>query len=436
MASNEEIIWQYLRKQGLSAAGAAGLMGNLYAESGLNPQNLQNTYEKKLGYTDATYTAAVDNGKYTNFVKDSAGYGLAQWTYWSRKQNLLNYAQKLGKSIGDLEMQLGFLMSELASGYKSLLNTLKTTTSVKEASNGVLLQFERPANQGTEVQTKRANYGQVYYDKYAKEGASVSNTNSSLATYTNLTKNKTTLSSKTINRISIHCFVGQVTAKQGVDFFATTTRECSANYVVGYDGSIGLSVEEKDRSWCTSSSANDKQAITIEVASGIAEPYQVTDAAYAALLNLVTDICKRNGKTKVIWNSNKTEALAYTPASNEVILTVHRWFANKSCPGTYLYERHGEIANTVTARLNGKVIKEEDEEMTQDQFNTMMDTWIAQQAEKDPGTWSATERTWAESTGLVKGDEKGRKLYKKFLTREEFVVVLSRFAENIKKGIG
>lgn len=146
MSTNEKRIWNYLLAKGLSAAGAAGLMGNLYAESGLNPQNLQNTYEKKLGYTDAAYTAAVDSGKYQNFVHDSAGYGLAQWTYWSRKQNMLNFARAAGKSIGDLEMQLDFLFEELSTGYRSVLSTLKTATAVRTASDSVLLDFERPAD--------------------------------------------------------------------------------------------------------------------------------------------------------------------------------------------------------------------------------------------------------------------------------------------------
>jgi hypothetical protein len=121
-------------------------MGNLYAESGLNPINLQNTFEKKLGYTDDSYTKAVDSGKYKNFVKDKAGYGLCQWTYWSRKEKLLNFAKEKNKSIGDLQTQLDFLFVELNAGYGSLLNLLKTTKVVKEASNGVLLQFERPAD--------------------------------------------------------------------------------------------------------------------------------------------------------------------------------------------------------------------------------------------------------------------------------------------------
>ena len=167
-STNEQKIWNYLKSKGLNNYGIAGLMGNLYAESALNPQNLQNTYEKSLGYTDAAYTQAVDNGTYTNFVKDSAGYGLAQWTYWSRKQNLFDYAKSVGKSIGDLEMQLDFLWKELSDGYStSVLSVLKTATSILQASNAVLTKYERPADQSTTVQNKRASYGQTYYDKYA-----------------------------------------------------------------------------------------------------------------------------------------------------------------------------------------------------------------------------------------------------------------------------
>lgn len=170
-ANNEERIWNYLKAKGLNDYGVAGCMGNLFAESALKPNNLQNTYEKKLGYTDDEYVAAVDSGKYTNFVRDSAGFGLAQWTYWSRKQNLLNFAKLKNKSIGDLEMQLDFLWKELSESYKSVLNTLKTATSVLAASNDMLLKFERPANQGKSVQKKRAEYGQKYYDKYASQTA-------------------------------------------------------------------------------------------------------------------------------------------------------------------------------------------------------------------------------------------------------------------------
>lgn len=164
--TNAEKIWNFLSGKGLTAYGIAGLMGNLYAESALIPTNLQNSYEKSLGMNDVEYTAAVDSGSYGNFVRDSAGYGLAQWTYWSRKEALLNYAKAAGKSIGDLEMQLGYLVKELA-GYSAVMKVLKSATSVREASDIVLKQFERPADQGESVQKARASYGQKYFDQFA-----------------------------------------------------------------------------------------------------------------------------------------------------------------------------------------------------------------------------------------------------------------------------
>ena len=166
--TNEERIWNYLTAAGMNACGAAGLMGNLYAESGLIPTNLQNTYEKKLGYTDAAYTAAVDSGAYDNFAKDSAGYGLAQWTYHTRKAALLAFAKAAGKSVGDLETQLAFLVKELRESFKLVHYVLVTATDVKTASNVVLLQFEKPADQSAAAKERRAGYGQIYYNRYAK----------------------------------------------------------------------------------------------------------------------------------------------------------------------------------------------------------------------------------------------------------------------------
>lgn len=165
--NNEEKIWNFLSDKGLSSCGIGGLMGNLYWESGLIPTNLENYYEKKLGYTDATYTSAVDKGEYTNFAKDCAGYGLAQWTYHTRKAALLAFSKATGRSVGDLECQLDFLYKELSESFKSLLNALKTATTVRTASDLVLTQFERPANMGESVKKQRAETGQTYYDKYA-----------------------------------------------------------------------------------------------------------------------------------------------------------------------------------------------------------------------------------------------------------------------------
>ena len=156
-----------------NAFGVAGLMGNLFAESALNSQNLQNNGNKALGITDAEFTAAFDAGLYGDdtFIHDGYGYGLAQWTYYSRKKALLEYARSQGKSIGDLTMQLEFLWKELTDGYTSTLEALVSATSVRAASDAMLTKFERPADQSEVVQVKRTGYGQKYYDKYAKAAA-------------------------------------------------------------------------------------------------------------------------------------------------------------------------------------------------------------------------------------------------------------------------
>lgn len=324
-------------------------MGNLKAESSLNPKNLQNTYEKKLGMNDETYTKAVDNGTYTNFVRDSAGYGLAQWTYWSRKQNLLEYAKQKKVSIGDLTMQIEFLIKEI-KGYAGVWKVLTTTKSVREASDAVLLQYERPANQGAEVQEKRAAFGEEYYKQFAG-GNNMGN--STLATYRRITTHKNSGRNHAIDTITPHCIVGQVTAQWCADYFATTDRDASSNYCIGKDGDIAVSVDESDRAWTSSNSANDNRAITIEIASDKVDPYTMTDAAYNALVRLCVDILKRHGKNTLVWKGSKDAAIAYEPKANEMKLTAHRFFANKSCPGDWLYSRYAKLAAEVTKAAGG-----------------------------------------------------------------------------------
>lgn len=163
---NEKTIWDSLKAWIGNEFGVSGLMGNLQAESSLSSNNLQNSYEKSLGMTDDVYTQKVDSGEYKNFVMDKAGYGLAQWTFYTRKQNLYNYAKSTDKSIGDLGMQLEFLKNEITTGYKQTFEILKNAKSVKEASDAVLTQFEKPANQGDDVKAKRAEYGTGFYNKY------------------------------------------------------------------------------------------------------------------------------------------------------------------------------------------------------------------------------------------------------------------------------
>lgn len=167
----EKELWDYFKSKGMNDYGVAGLLGNLYAESGLRANNLQNSFEKKLNITDEEYTRLVDGGNYPDFITDKAGYGLAQWTYHSRKQYLLKKSQEMGTSIGDARMQCEYLMWELETSYPSVFRTLKYAKSVREASDVVLMNFERPADQSEKVQVKRATYGQGYYDKYAGKAA-------------------------------------------------------------------------------------------------------------------------------------------------------------------------------------------------------------------------------------------------------------------------
>ncbi len=173
-------------------------------------------------------------------------------------------------------------------------------------------------------------------------------TNSPLVTYQNLTTHMDENRNHAIDTVTIHCMVGQMTAKECCDYFATTERRCSSNYTVGHDGSIGMSVQEKDRSFCSSSPDNDHRAITIEVASDKEHPYAVTETAYEALITLLVDICRRNGIEKLRWQADPA-LIGQVEKQN---MTVHRWFAAKSCPGEYLYERHGEIAARVNALLD------------------------------------------------------------------------------------
>lgn len=178
-------------------------------------------------------------------------------------------------------------------------------------------------------------------------------TNSSLVSYTKLSPNHSGQRTHSIDRITPHCVVGQLSAESICGCFTSPSRQASCNYGIGTDGRISLCVEEKNRSWCSSSNANDQRAITIECASDRSEPYAMDDKVYASLISLCTDICKRNGKKKLLWFGDKSKTLNYAPKSDEMVITVHRWFANKSCPGNWLYVRLGDLAAKVTANLSG-----------------------------------------------------------------------------------
>lgn len=313
--SNEERIWNYLIGKGVSKHGAAGLMGNLYAESGFKPNNLQNSYEKKLGYTDDSYTTAVDSGTYSNFVHDSAGYGLAQWTYWSRKQNMLEFARAAGKSIGDLEMQLDFLFKELNEGYKSVLAALKAATTVKAASDSVLLNYERPADQSEAVKTKRAGYGQTYYDRFAGTASKPDNGGISMNIIEKiLTKNPCYTAGRkiTVKGLMLHS-VGcpQPSAMVFVNNWnsASYDRACVHAFIDGNSGAVYQTLPWNHRGWHGGGSSNNTH-IGVEMCepacirytnganftcSDKATAQAVAKRTYEAAVELFAYLCKKYG---------------------------------------------------------------------------------------------------------------------------------------------
>ena len=201
--------------------------------------------------------------------------------------------------------------------------------------------------------------------------------NSPLVSYTKISPNKTSPRNHKIDTITIHCVVGQYDLETLGNIFSPPSAQASCNYGISYDGKVGMYVEEKDRSWCSSNRANDNRAITIEVASDTTHPYAVKKAAYDKLIDLLVDICKRNGIPKLLWKADKN-LIGQVDKQN---MTVHRWFENKECPGEYLYSRHGEIARLVNQRLSKGT-----------SINTKNDDYLVQVTAKDlnirqgPGT--------------------------------------------------
>lgn len=199
-------------------------------------------------------------------------------------------------------------------------------------------------------------YGLEQYDGKKEETMS----NSTLVSFTKISPNKTSPRNHKIDTITIHCVAGQCSVETLGNIFGQPSRKASCNYGIGPDGRIGMFVEEKDRSWCSSNASNDHRAITIEVASDTKAPYAVTDAAYNALVDLLVDICRRNGIDSLKWQADKN-LIGQVDKQN---MTVHRWFANKSCPGDYLYNRHAAIALAVNEKLGVEEATEPNEPKT------------------------------------------------------------------------
>ena len=231
-------------------------------------------------------------------------------------------------------------------------------------------------------------------------------TNSPMVSYTKLSPNHSGQRTHSIDRITPHCVVGQCSVERLGNVFLPKSRQASSIYGIGVDGRVGMYVEEKNRSWCSSSAANDQRAVTIECASDNTEPYAFEDAVYQTLIKLCADICKRNGKTKLLWLCDKDKTLNYTPKPDEMMLTIHRWFANKSCPGNWMYARMGNLADKVTAQLREPEIPAKDNVAS---------------------SWSKAAVDWAVSNKLMTGDENGNLMLTAPVTREHFCVMLKRY---------
>lgn len=259
-------------------------------------------------------------------------------------------------------------------------------------------------------------------------------TNSKLVNYTRISPNRSVNRNHKIDTVSIHCVVGQCSVETLGSIFASASKEASSNYGIGYDGRIGLYVEEKDRSWCTSSASNDNRAITIEVASDTYHPYRVKDVAYKSLIKLLVDICKRNGIKKLVWSTNKSERMNHLNGCN---MTVHRDYANKSCPGDYLYNLHGQIAKEVNAQLGSGTSSTAT--TTNKTLYRVRKTWNDAQSQKGAFYDLPNAKKCADKNkGYSVFDESGKAVYtsKAANSTSSFKVQISISDLNIRKGPG
>ena len=264
-------------------------------------------------------------------------------------------------------------------------------------------------------------------------------TNSSLVSYTKLSPNHSGQRTHSIDRITPHCVVGQCSVETLGSIFLPTSRQASCNYGIGVDGRVGMYVEEKNRSWCSSSSANDQRAVTIECASDTTEPYAFKDVVYQKLITLCVDICRRNGKTKLLWLGDKDKTLSYEPKSDEMVLTVHRWFANKSCPGNWMYARMGDLAEKVTAQLGGSSGSTGTEDS---QLYRVRKTWSDSKSQKGAYKILSNAKKCADANqGYSVFDASGNLVYAPASSTSEtsdvpFTVQVSITDLNIRKGPG
>lgn len=439
-------------------------MGNLFAESGLIPTNLQNSYESKLEMNDASYTAAVDNGSYTIFTHDSAGYGLAQWTYWGRKQGLFQLCKSRGKSIGDLNTQLDFLYQELTTSYSQLLKILKTTSSVEEASNLVVTQFERPVDQSFDALKQRALYSQRYFNTYSTQKEEMakmkySNANQPLVCMmTNSTCYKQTrkmdikgvlwhstgANNKTIKRYvqpsendkncqSLIAKIGKNTSRTDWNH---SSQQAGVNAWIGAlaDGSVAAvqTLPWNYRPWgCGSGPKGSCNTgwIQFEICEDNLSDPNYFAKVYKEACELTAYLCKT-------YNINPNGSVNVNGVTVPTILchqdSYQLGLGSNHADVYHWFKKYGKdmatVRKDVAALMQSKVIEEDDEDMTQEKFNEMMNVYLSQLAAQ-PVTWEQDAMTWAQANGLINGNEKGQLMPKRFMTRGEFAAVLKRYAE-------
>ena len=308
--------------------------------------NANNLFGMKTTLSGNTWTSVWDGvSKYTKKTQEE--YTPGQIT--TIIADFRKYPN-IDDSIKDHSLYLSQAKNGSKLRYEGLIGETNYKAAIQIIKNG---GYATDSSYVSKICNLIERWNLTQYDKDEEGEKNMGYSNSSLVNYTKLSPNHSGTRTHTIDRITPHCVVGQCSVERLGEIFTPTSRQASCNYGIGSDGRVLLCVEEKNRSWCSSSNANDQRAVTIECASDATAPYAFNSTVYNKLVDLCVDICKRNGKTKLLWFGDKNTALNYSPKSNEMVLTVHRWFANKSCPGDWMYSRMGDLATQVTARLNG-----------------------------------------------------------------------------------
>lgn len=453
--TNEEFIWRFLADAGYNNFGIAGIMGNLYAESCLNPQNLQNSTEKRLGMNDAQYTAAVDSGAYTNFVHDSGGYGLAQWTYWSRKEGLLNYAKSKGKSIGDLQMQLEYFVNELAR-YKGSNENVKNAKSIQQASDFIVLNYERPASVGASASAetrantlnKRAGYGQQYYNKYATTVVAPSPTPAPTAVTTKSPIDRVIAIAKAEEGYlekKTNSQLDDKTANAGSNNWTKYARDLDAlgNFYNGKKNGYAWCDVFVD--WCfVQAFGPDKARELLCQPIGSAGAGCTYSARYYKTKGQLfktpqpgdqiffgdsSGNCSHTGLVVAVDSSKVYTVEGNTSSAAGVV-------ANGGCVRAKSYALNYKNIygyGRPNWALVPQVEEEDDDMITQEQFNQMMDNYLKELSKQQAYAWELPGLNWAQTNGIMVGDDTGNLMPHKFLTRGEAAAVVMRLAEKLNK---